>query len=428
MSYWPAIAAAVPTLAAIFVPAITIILGLTLVVVALGAAGVIQAIAPASRRAAELMTAGSRWANRPTAFAAIAGIALVSVGAAGASLRADRRATEIARIENVRRQQSEDTERATKAAEADARAARYIADAEAATDAGDPDAAIRKLDAAERTPNTSRPPQTTSARTRAANRKCAQIAEFAAQALAAGNVDGAAQLAREAAAIPSVTQTGPAEVILKRIADSTDPGRVRAALVELSDDAFDRLSTGGPLPSAIASGHAELDKRAAAVVKAELPAARADRRRRAEELAAAEQKKKELEAAAAEAARMKAEEARRKMEAAAKEAQLAKEAMEARKREEARRAEEETNFNGLVLFNKSVVATQRSITGIVENRTGRDLNYAQIIFNLYDSDDNQVGSVLANVNGLEAGGRWSFEAVCFGRRYATYKPFKAIGR
>lgn len=53
------------------------------------------------------------------------------------------------------------------------------------------------------------------------------------------------------------------------------------------------------------------------------------------------------------------------------------------------------------------------ITGTIRNNTAKRYNYAQATFVLLDNDGNQVGSALANVNGLEAGRTWKFKAVAF---------------
>ena len=93
--------------------------------------------------------------------------------------------------------------------------------------------------------------------------------------------------------------------------------------------------------------------------------------------------------------------------------------------EAARKAEEEYEQNGLVLLNKTLKGTGDrfggKITGIVINRRNKKLSYAQISFNLYDESGAQVGSALDNINGLEPGGRWKFEANSFGTDFSTYK-------
>ena len=100
---------------------------------------------------------------------------------------------------------------------------------------------------------------------------------------------------------------------------------------------------------------------------------------------------------------------------------------ENRRRAEAdkRRAEEELEVNGLVLLTKTTQGVTNEfggeVTGSVVNRTGKKLRYAQITFNLYDDSGAQVGSALANINGLEPGGRWNFKATAFGTKFKSYK-------
>lgn len=54
------------------------------------------------------------------------------------------------------------------------------------------------------------------------------------------------------------------------------------------------------------------------------------------------------------------------------------------------------------------------INGYVKNESDKDYSYVQINFNVYDADGNTIGSCLANNSGLEANGRWKFEALCSG--------------
>ena len=55
------------------------------------------------------------------------------------------------------------------------------------------------------------------------------------------------------------------------------------------------------------------------------------------------------------------------------------------------------------------------VVGRIRNNTKRTYSYVQVTFRLYDSQGDQVGSAMANVNGLEPGGTWKFKAVCFCR-------------
>ena len=50
------------------------------------------------------------------------------------------------------------------------------------------------------------------------------------------------------------------------------------------------------------------------------------------------------------------------------------------------------------------------ITGTLVNNTDEDKSYLQIEYNLYDADGAQIGTALANINNLKAGGTWKCEA------------------
>lgn len=55
------------------------------------------------------------------------------------------------------------------------------------------------------------------------------------------------------------------------------------------------------------------------------------------------------------------------------------------------------------------------IVGRIRNNTNRTYGYVQVTFQVYDNLGNQVGSAMANVNGLEPGGIWKFKALCLCR-------------
>ena len=50
------------------------------------------------------------------------------------------------------------------------------------------------------------------------------------------------------------------------------------------------------------------------------------------------------------------------------------------------------------------------ISGVYTNKAGKDLNYVQVSYSLFDADGNQIGTALANTNNLADGGTWKFEA------------------
>lgn len=61
------------------------------------------------------------------------------------------------------------------------------------------------------------------------------------------------------------------------------------------------------------------------------------------------------------------------------------------------------------------------ITGKITNNTDKTYSYVQVTFSLYDSEGALLGTALANVNNLEGGGVWKFEAVGFEQNVASYK-------
>ena len=109
---------------------------------------------------------------------------------------------------------------------------------------------------------------------------------------------------------------------------------------------------------------------------------------------------------------------------------LSQEEKKKKKEEEDRKSEEEIDVDGLVLLKKTVRGQQKDlgleVTGTVVNRRRKVLSYAQITFNIYDETGAQVGSALANINGLEPGSRWNFKAFCF-TKGTGYKFSKLSG-
>ena len=51
------------------------------------------------------------------------------------------------------------------------------------------------------------------------------------------------------------------------------------------------------------------------------------------------------------------------------------------------------------------------IVGTVTNNTNKEKGYMQITFNLYDAEDNLIGTAIDNVNNLKPGGTWKFKAM-----------------
>jgi len=69
--------------------------------------------------------------------------------------------------------------------------------------------------------------------------------------------------------------------------------------------------------------------------------------------------------------------------------------------------------NGLVVTDHASTTGDyglRYVTGTVVNQSKKNYGYAQVQINLYDDAGAQVGSTMANVNNLAAGGTWKFKA------------------
>lgn len=69
------------------------------------------------------------------------------------------------------------------------------------------------------------------------------------------------------------------------------------------------------------------------------------------------------------------------------------------------------------------------IEGYIQNNTNRKYSYVQVTFNLYDSEGNQLGTAIDNINNLEANGRWKFKAIALSEagNIASYKLEKITG-
>lgn len=69
------------------------------------------------------------------------------------------------------------------------------------------------------------------------------------------------------------------------------------------------------------------------------------------------------------------------------------------------------------------------IEGTIKNNTDKKYSYAQVTFNLYDSDGSQIGTAIANINDLEPNGTWKFKAIGSGdgSKVASYKLSEITG-
>lgn len=64
------------------------------------------------------------------------------------------------------------------------------------------------------------------------------------------------------------------------------------------------------------------------------------------------------------------------------------------------------------------------ITGVVQNNSGQTYSRVSITFDLYDSSGNRIGSAVAAISNLKAGGTWRFEAI--GESNASRFEFSSI--
>jgi len=88
---------------------------------------------------------------------------------------------------------------------------------------------------------------------------------------------------------------------------------------------------------------------------------------------------------------------------------------------------EKYEFVGEVTSSKDSFAIH--IEGIIKNNSGKELNYVQVTYNLFDKDGNQLGTAIANVNNLAKDGTWKFKAMGIDTddAVATYKLAEVTG-
>ena len=76
-------------------------------------------------------------------------------------------------------------------------------------------------------------------------------------------------------------------------------------------------------------------------------------------------------------------------------------------------------------FDSSIGAIH--ITGSVKNNSEKTFSYVQIQFVLYDKSGAQVGTALANTNGLEPGNIWKYDAIGMASNVSTFKASNLVG-
>ena len=68
-----------------------------------------------------------------------------------------------------------------------------------------------------------------------------------------------------------------------------------------------------------------------------------------------------------------------------------------------------------------------TISGMLKNNPAQRPSYVQVSVNLYDEEGNQIGTAMDNINDLEAGGTWKFEAVSWEEGGASYRLAEITG-
>jgi hypothetical protein len=61
------------------------------------------------------------------------------------------------------------------------------------------------------------------------------------------------------------------------------------------------------------------------------------------------------------------------------------------------------------------------ITGKIRNNTSKTYRYVQVMFKLFDSEGNQIGTALANIAGLDPNTTWKYEAFAAKPAARTYR-------
>ena len=275
-------------------------------------------------------------------------------------------------------------EQRAKEAAATEQAAGLIEAAEAELESGSIKSSKKKLTAALAIPGAKNKSDLIALRIKIATRESQQLYEEGMKLLKQGKLDAAKKVIREASRIPDADNDD-VNATSFALSIANDKQQIKQAVSKLNRREFDAVTSSKKLPKRLLLGIDEIDLKSNKLLAEVLPAIESERLRKENE--------------------------RRKIA----------EATKLRKEAEARKAANEINFNGLVLFKNSQQGSPNQITGQVENRKGRKLNYVQIQYNLYDTSGAHIGTAFTNTTGLENGRIWKFQAHILGKKYATYK-------
>ncbi len=321
------------------------------------------------------------------------GLVLIVAGGTGASYKAERE-----RI--ATKEAAEEAERQRLAKEANRQVVALARQAETAWTAGNVTLAQKKLDAASKTPNATELAPIRRLRTRMANAKVEALMAAATEALNTGDIEAGRQKAQDALAVSHADALAEASKLHQQIGNGTDPTRIRTTLMELSDDAFQKLQEGGDMPKQLVSGYEGLDSRTADLAKAQLADVAVAREQRHQAELAAQKKREEEQRLVAERAR----------------------SAEERRRAEAKRQQEERerHMTPLIVENwRWHIEHGFAIgEGEVTNRSDRRLENVQVVVSFYTKDNQFIttADAIVEYNPILPRQTTPFKA------YATHNP------
>lgn len=159
--------------------------------------------------------------------------------------------------------------------------------------------AEQTLDSASQIPNATDFNPVRELRVRIANSVVETLMAEASSAVKNGDIDAAKTKITAALAMSQSDQLTELRKLDDQIGIATDPIRLRAALIEMSNESFLELKSSGKLPIALVSGYEALDKRATTLAKAEIGNVTEERKKRE----AQRRREKEAKIARAEANR-----------------------------------------------------------------------------------------------------------------------------
>ncbi len=244
-----------------------------------------------SRRALGLAGCGPWHTASHLAAYGLAGVALVTASTASQRYRNERERQAVAAVDREAAQRAK-VERANKKVAEICQNARATAAAN-----GGGEWTQQMLELAASTPDATDFSPIAVARPVVASYQSQHLLDRAEEMLDAGDTDAASRFVREALNIPHLDDSGRAKQLESHIRMATDPDRVRAVLVAVPDDQFDRLRGGGPLPPDLTSDFRVLESRARSLAESSYAAASEARKvRRVAERKRLEEERLALEA------------------------------------------------------------------------------------------------------------------------------------